>query len=193
MFGEIDAVKANFGGTLTDTNPTPAILKLDPILTYIEGSASYKDQVLPGAKVELLLNSSTKPYYETVADNQGYFKIPSDYIPFMPYKLRYSLSGVVASVTTSKFIRDNSTNLSSNKTNLFYPQYSNPKINESIKKSIAAYNNRLPPKQPGPKTNQPTSKNLSFLGIVLSIVILLVAVGVLGVYLIKKNQNTPTM
>ncbi len=193
MFGEIEAIKADFGGTSIDTNPTPAVLKLNPILTYIEGNASYKDQVLPGAKVELLLNSSTKSYYETIADSQGYFKVPSDYIPFMPYKLRYSLGGVVASVTTSRFITDNSTNLNSNKTNLFYPQYNNPKTNESIKKSIAAYNNQLSPKQPSSKINQPASKNLSFLGIVLSIVILLVAVGVLGVYLIKKNQNTPTM
>ena len=193
MFGEIEAIKADFGSSLTDTIPTPAVLKLNPILTYIEGNASYKSEVLPGAKVELLLNSSTKPYYETVADNQGHFKIPSDYIPFMPYKLRYTLDGVVASVTTSKFITDNATNISGNKINLFYPQYNNPKINESIKKSIAAYNNQLPPNQPSSKTNQPASKNLSFLGIVLSIVILLVAVGVLGVYLIKKNQNTPTM
>lgn len=193
MFGEIEAIKANFGGSSTDTSPAPAILKLNPILTYVEGNASHKDKVLPGAKIELLLNSSTKPFYTTVADSQGYFKIPSDYIPFMPYKLQYSLGGVVASVTTSKFIADNSTNLSSNKTNLFYPQYNNPKINESIKKSIAAYNNQLPSKQPGSKTNQPASKNLSFLGIVLFIVILLVAVGVLGIYLIKKNQNTPTV
>ena len=112
----------------------------------------------------------------------------------MPYKLRYSSGGVVASVTTSKFITDNSTNINTNKTNLFYPQYNNPKINESIKKSIAAYNNQLPPnQQPDVRTNQPTSKNLTFLGIVLFIVILLVAVGVLGIYLIKKNQNTPTM
>lgn len=194
MFGEIEAIKADFGGTSIDTNPTPAVLKLNPILTYIEGSAAYKGQVLPGAKVELLLNSSTKSYYETIADSQGYFKVPSDYIPFMPYKLRYSLDGVVASVTTSKFLTDNSTNIKSKKTNLFYPQYNNPKINESIKKSIAAYNNQLPPnQQPDVRTNQPASKNLSFLGIVLFIVILLIAVGVLGVYLIKKSQNTPTM
>ncbi|MBI5123407.1 carboxypeptidase regulatory-like domain-containing protein [Candidatus Roizmanbacteria bacterium] len=194
MFGEIEAIKADFGGTSTDTNPTPAVLKLNPILTYIEGSASDKGQVLPGAKVELLLDSSTKPYYETVADSQGYFKVPSDYIPFMPYKLRYSLGGTVASVTTSKFITDNSTNINSNKTNLFYPQYSNPKINESIKKSIAAYNNQPPPNQQSDvRTNQPASKNLTFLGITLFIVILLTAVGVLGVYLIKKNQNTPTI
>jgi len=211
MLGEIEVIKTSFSGGLTDTNSTPAILKLNPIPTYIEGSASYKGQVLPGAKVELLLNSSTKPYYETVADSQGYFKVPSDYIPFMPYKLRYSSGGVVASVTTSKFITDNSTNINTNKTNLFYPQYNNPKINESIKKSIAAYNDQLnggngsktggnqgegsgsSPSRSGSTTNQPASKNLTFLGIVLFIVILLVAVGVLGVYLIKKNQNTPTM
>lgn len=211
MFGEIEAIKANFGGTSADTNPTPAVLKLNPILTYIEGSASNNGQVLPGAKVELLLDNSTKPYYETVADSQGYFKVPSDYIPFMPYKLRYSSGGVVASVTTSRFITDNSTNIKSKKTDLFYPQYNNPKINDSIKKSIAAYNNQLNGGNSGKTggsqggvpgnnsssdstTNQSASRNLVFIGIVLFIVMLLAIVGVLGVYLIKKSQqNTPTM
>jgi hypothetical protein len=208
MFGEIEAIKANFGGTSTDTNPAPAILKLDPILTYIEGGATDdKGQALPGAKIELLLNFATKPYYETMADSQGYFKIPSDYIPFMPYKLRYSSGGMIINATTSKFLTDNSANLNSNKTNLFYPQYNNPKINANIKKSIVAYNNQLNSSQEktsnnnqsqfsNPTTtnnNQPVSKNLTFFGIVLFIVILLVIVGVLGVYLIKKNQNTSTM
>lgn len=210
MFGEIEAIKADFGLSGSDTNPAPAILKLNPILTYIAGNASYNNQVLPGVTVELLLDSSTKPYYETVADSQGYFKIPSEYIPFMPYKLRYSSGGtVVVSVTTSKFITDNSADIKIKKTNFFYPQYSKLKINDSIKKSIAAYNkelsnsandqgsgqegvsgNNVP--QPTGSANQPVSKSFVFIGIVLVIVVLLVGVGVLGVYLIKKNQqNTP--
>lgn len=207
MFGEIEAIKANFTQVLGETsdNPTPAVLKLNPIPTYIEGNASYQGQVLPGAKVELLLDSSTKPYYETVADSQGHFKIPSDYIPFMPYKLRYLSGGTVASVTTSKFITDNSGNIGGKKTDLYYPQYSDPKINDGIKKSIVAYNNQLNnnsgqngsptnnPGQPGSETSLPASKNLAFLGIVLLIVIVLTGVGIIGVYLIKKNQSTSTM
>ena len=206
MFGEVEAIKADFGLSASDTNSTPLVLKLNPILTYIDGNASSQGKVLPGAKVELLLSSSTKPYYETVADSQGHFKIPSDYIPFMPYKLRYSSGGTVTSVTTSKFITDNSANIKSKKTNLFYPQYSNPKINDSIKKSIIAYNKQLNNSQgdsnieqgdrqgasgnSGSKTSQSTSKNLMFVGIVLVIAILLIGVGVLGVYLIKKKQDS---
>lgn len=211
MFGEIEAIKSKFNDTSVDTNSTPSVLKLNPIPTYIEGNASFQGQVLPGAKVELLLDSSTKPYYETVADSQGHFKIPSDYIPFMPYKLRYLSGGTVASVTTSRFILDNPINTTNNKTNLFYPQYSNPKINDSIKKSIVAYNKQLNnsqggsglglgspannPGQPQPSSeaSQPASKNLVFLGIVLLIVIVLIGVGAIGVYLIKKNQSTSTM
>jgi len=208
MFGEVEAIKANFTQVLGETsdNPTPAVLKLNPIPTYIEGNASYQGQVLPGAKVELLLDSSTKPYYETVADSQGHFKIPSDYIPFMPYKLRYLSGGTVASVTTSKFITDNSSNIGGKKTDLYYPQYSDPKINDGIKKSIVAYNNQLNnsgqnggptnnPGQPQPSSeaSQPASKNLVFLCIVLLIVIVLIGVGAIGVYLIKKNQSTSTM
>lgn len=205
MFGEVEAIKADFGLSTNDTNPVPAVLKLNPILTYVEGNASYKNQVLPGARIGLVLDSSTKPYYETVADSQGYFKIPSDYISFMPYKLRYSSGGTVASVTTSKFITDNSANIKSKKTNLFYPQYNNPQINDSIKKSITAYNKQLNnsqsgssqggvsgniPSQSESKTSQSVSKNLVFIGIVLMIGVLLIGVGVLGVYLIKKNQNS---
>ena len=208
IFGEVEVIKADFGLSASDTNSTPLVLKLNPILTYIEGDTSSQGKVLPGAKVELLLSSSTKPYYETVADSQGHFKIPSDNIPFMPYKLRYSSGGTVASVTTSKFVTDNSTNIKSKKTNLFYPQYSNPKINDSIKKSIVAYNKELNSSQndsnvensgnqgasgnipSGPMTSQSTSKNLIFVVIVLVIAILLIGVGVLGVYLIKKKQDS---
>jgi hypothetical protein len=213
MFGEVEAVKANFGGISADTNPAPAVLKLNPILTYIEGSASYNGQVLPGAKVELLFDSSTKPYYETVADSQGYFKIQSDYIPSMPYKLRYSSGGIVSSVTTSKFITDNSADIQNKAIDLFYPQYNNPKTNESIKKSIATYNNQLnnsnngktggsqggvsggDQNQPSSKTSQQqeASKNITLVAIILLIVILLTMVGAIGIYLIKKSQNTPTM
>jgi len=214
MFGEIEAIKTNFTQVLSETNDnsTPAVLKLNPILTYIEGNAFSQGKVLPGAKVELLLSSSTKPYYKTVADSQGHFKIPSDYIPFMPYKLRYSSGGTVTSVTTSKFVTDNSAEIKNKKTNLFYPQYSNPKINNSIKKSIVAYNKELNgsqnqkdsnvensgnqgassniPGQSESKNSQSTSKNLIFVGIVLVIAVLLIGVGVLGVYLIKKKQDS---
>ncbi|HEX7542918.1 MAG TPA: carboxypeptidase-like regulatory domain-containing protein, partial [Patescibacteria group bacterium] len=209
MFGEIEAIKSKFNGTSVDTNSTPAILKLNPIMTFIQGKATSNGQVLPGATVSLLYDSSTKSLYETTADSQGYFKIPSDYIPFMPYKLRYSSGGIVTSVTTSRFILDNPINATNNKTNLFYPQYNNPKINDSIKKSIIAYNNQLnnsqggsglgsPANNPGhpqpsSETSQPTSKNLVFICIVLLIVIVLIGVGAIGVYLIKKNQSTSTM
>lgn len=221
MFGEVEVVKANFTQVLgetsiatnnNDANSVPAVLKLNPIPTYIEGNASYQGQVLSGAKVELLFDNSTKPYFETMADSQGHFKIPSDYIPSMPYRLRYSSGETVVSVTTSKFVTDNSTYIKSNKTNLFYPQYSNLKINDNIKKSIVAYNKQLNnsqssssgsgnqggsivnnPGQPISKTSQPPSKNLALFGIVLLITIILVGVGILGVYLIKKNQNTSTV
>lgn len=194
MFGEVEAVKADFGYASTDTNSTPAVLKLNPILTYIEGNASYQGKELPGAKVELVLNPSAKPYYTTIADSQGHFRIPSDYIPFMPYQLRYSSGGVVSTITTSKFIIDNSANIKSDKTDLFYPQYSNPKVNASIKKSAEADNNKLNNNNNDQsKTNQPASKNLIFIATVVFIILLLTAVGVLGVYLIKKSQSTSTM
>lgn len=195
MFGEIEAIKADFGLASADTNSSPAILKLNPILTYIEGDASNNGQVLPGAKVELLLSSSTKSFYETTADSQGHFKIPSDYIPFMPYKLRYSLGGTVTSVTTSKFITDNSTNIKSKKTNLFYPQYSNPKINESIKKSINVYNKQLDSSQKNSNVENTGTQGGSkiFIGLILVVAIFLIGVGVLGVYLIKKKQDSSMM
>jgi hypothetical protein len=202
MFGEIEAIKANFGLSSKDTHPTPTVIKLDPILTYIEGNAVYKNKVLPGAKVEILLNSSTIPYYKTVADSQGYFKIPSDYIPFMPYKLRYSSGGVISNVTTSDLITDNSAFIKDNNINLFYPKYSNPKVNESIKKSISAYNNKLNKNNnqsdrqggaTGSSAQKSSSNNLVFYGSILLIMIMLTGIGVLGVYLIKKKQNTPTL
>ncbi len=185
LFGEIEATKTNSDNTLSDINSLPAILKLEPIPTYIEGYAINNEQILSGAKVEIVNDYATNSYYQTTSDINGYFKIPSEYISFIPYKLRYSLDNLVINIPTSKFIIENSDYIKANKTRLFYPQYNNPQLNINIKNSLPVNDNKLTNNSGVKKV----FKNSTLIMILLS-VILLMAVGAIGVYLIKNNRNT---
>lgn len=147
MFGEIEATKADFGASANDPYSTPALLKLNPILTYIQGQASSNGKTLADATVSIVYDGATKPIYTTQADSQGNFTIPTDFIPTLPYKIRYTSGGVTTSLTTTNFVTGNSANILTNKINLFYPRYSDPTINNKIKQSITSYNNQIKSKQ----------------------------------------------
>ncbi|MCX7880965.1 MAG: hypothetical protein N2482_00410 [Patescibacteria group bacterium] len=96
-------------------------IRFEPILSYIEGYAyDTNHKVIPNATVGVYLKFSNKPYYETKADEKGYFKISSEHLPFMAYELRYNtLTGKVYKSSTLKFINDNQDYLVNNNINLY--------------------------------------------------------------------------
>lgn len=83
--------------------------RLDPIPNYLEGYAyDAQGKVMPDATVSVVLDFSNKPSYQTKADENGYFKISSEFLPSMPYKINYiSPSGQKTEISTSKFIVQN--------------------------------------------------------------------------------------
>ncbi len=175
-------------------------LKLDPIPSYLEGYAyNFQGEVIPNARVSIYLDFAKKAYYETTADAEGYFVVNSDYIPFQPYKLRYSTPvGGVITVTTAKFLADNGSYMKENNISAFKPKYANPKVNEQIEAKLAitaaAANNPLgndggaTPDQGG----LGSSTNVGFIAIVGLIVLLLVAAGAVIVYMVKRRGETQT-
>lgn len=170
-------------------------VSVDPIPNYAEGYAKDpNDNVMPGATVGVYLTNSTVPYYQTKADVNGYFKITSEYLPFYPYKLKYSTTnGTSVSVPASKFVAQNETFITEQKIN----------TNEYItangeKPNLVAQNKN----QDGASTNQTQGtgavqtqdQNQSSVGLILLIVLLLLVgvVGlILGVYLLRRNQQPP--
>lgn len=82
---------------------------IKPMPAYIEGIAyDTKGVVIPKAIVGLYPFYSEKPYYLTVADENGRYKIGSQHIPRFEYKLRYKKpTGEVVVIDTSTFIKQN--------------------------------------------------------------------------------------
>lgn len=80
-----------------------------PIPSYIEGVAyDNSGRSIPQAIVGVYTKFSNKPWFVTVADEQGQYKIGSQYLPRFEYELRYKKpTGEVIVVDTSTFIKQN--------------------------------------------------------------------------------------
>lgn len=181
-------------------------LKFEPIPTYIEGFTYVSGQVMPSTKVGVYLTFSEKPYYETQSDEKGYFKISSENLPTMPYKLRYGLAGFQTTVSTSKFIAQNAKYIGSNniKVNTFQDINGKTQITSSPspKKSLFPtstvnknYSNDQKNKDSQQYNANPSSVPQS--GMLLILLIILVLLGgaafLLGFYLYNKNRMPPQM
>ncbi|MCS7093450.1 MAG: carboxypeptidase-like regulatory domain-containing protein [Patescibacteria group bacterium] len=67
-----------------------SVLKLEPIFNYLEGYAyDENNKPISKAKVTIKLPFSQKPYFEIEADEKGYYSIPSEFLPSMPYDIIY--------------------------------------------------------------------------------------------------------
>jgi hypothetical protein len=134
IIGELEAKKKpvpNLQGAIEEKNPVSAfiqfvtsfiqveaderaadttVIQLNPILNYIEGYAVTEGgQIIPGATVGVYLQSSNRPMYETTADESGFFRIYSEYLPSIPYELRFNgLSDSQTAIRTAAFIAENS-------------------------------------------------------------------------------------
>lgn len=174
---------------------------LDPIPNHVEGYAyDSSGKIIPKAVVGVYLTISDKVYFETQADDRGYFKIDSSNLPSIPYILKYTTStGNMVKTSTSKFISQN--------------------VNFLKEKNISVYtsdtkagaNNIEPTKilTPGtgqtslePQVNQPNTSNNNqavnnqgqFIVLVGLIMLLLIGIvgGILGFYLLKRrSEQTP--
>ena len=205
MLGELEAVKNNFA-QFANFIPSTDMIKLEPILTYVEGNAyTTPGTVASDAKVDVVLNYSQKPYFETTTDKNGYFKVPSDFIPSMPYHLEIVKGNMRTTVSTSQFLGENGKYLKDNKINTFYPNYNDAAVNADIKKTVQANknttakngavnqngnmgsNSKESPQQTS--TNNTTTKNFSMVILIIIIVILLISAGFIAMFFLKKKDS----
>lgn len=183
-----------FGQVLAQDQVVSSVT-VDPIPNYIEGYAKDANgNLLPGATVGVYLSNATKPYYQTKADSNGHFKISSEYLPFLPYKMRYfAANGTTATLSSTKFMTQNTQLISDQKLNLYeYKDVSGKKpqfaaANSTGESETSPSSNKTEQsKTAGVTQSQPT---------VVLLIILLLLIGVvgliLGVYLLKKSQIEP--
>lgn len=89
------------------TNDTSFSVKAIP--TYLEGIAyDSLGKAIPQAIIGVYTEFSSKPWFITVADEEGRYKIGSQYLPRFEYELRYKKpTGEIIVVDTSTFIKQN--------------------------------------------------------------------------------------
>lgn len=184
-------------------------IKFDPIPAYLEGySYGPNGQVQSRMDVGVYVNFSNNPYYQTQSDENGYFKISSEFLPNMPYKLKYTSPSVTASnVSTSKFVAQNAKFIASNKIqiNTYKDETGKSKApvptgssSSSMDPTIGAdrgQNTALTniPRQNvnNPATNSTQSSSSSILLVIVIILVLLgVTVALLGFYMFQKNKTS---
>ena len=169
-------------------------IRLEPILNYLEGYAyDAQGEILPNSTVSIYLNFSNKPSYSTKTDDKGYYKISSEFLPSMPYRITYTTTaGQVIKVSTSKFIVQNSDSITA----------SDIKINQfkNVKGEVitAAPEKKIDSSGSGLKDNETNNALVlqqakqKFNSTILLIFIILFIAGVaimIGLYLMKKRTN----
>ena len=200
MVGDLEVVKVTLATGTTNvkgvgTETDVATLTLDPILNNLEGYAyDVNGQVMPKATVGVYLKFSKNPAFETKADDKGFYRISSEYLPPMAYDIRYtSAGGVSNTVSTAKFIAQNASYFQSKKTNLYefknkngevFKATAREKFSDSQTPDSQALNAQ---KNPATDVKQYQDKN-SNLAMFLIIVFLGLVGFMLVVYVIKKKQ-----
>lgn len=118
--------------------PGTTTLHFEPIPQYLEGYAyGANGKAIPNATVEVYATMSNKAYSTTKADETGFFKITSEYLPRSEYELRFvTIEGSVTKVSPSQFIAQNQKTITEKKVDLYsYRDVQNRTIKDMVKPS----------------------------------------------------------
>jgi hypothetical protein len=189
VIGDLDFIKPNYNNltaTDIDTNNS-TVLSVEPILNYVEGYA-YDDfgKPLVNATVGIYLNQAVNSIYETTTDENGFYKISSEYLPPMSFGLQYSQSGNKVSVPLTKFITQNSQYIEEQQEKI----YSYKDQNGNLLKPISLI------KQQGNTAISGQQKEVvdPVANLLLIVALVLISLGIVGlvlaIYFMKKNQHT---
>lgn len=200
------SITAESLGKLSETNYSfTSIVKskssVDPIFPYLEGYAyDEKGNVIPNALVMVKLKMSNKVYYQTKADEKGFFQISKEYLPIFEYYLEFQPQNKTTTIrqSTAEFAKKNQDYLSKNKINLMTATKNNQPIivTPSSKKSssVSPTTNLFPQIKeetstkkitPLPSSSQSSSINWVLLGIV--ILLILVTIVIFLVFFLRQK------
>lgn len=174
---------------------------LHDIPAYLEGYAYNNGKTLSNATVGVYLTFSNISSHEVKTDDKGYFKITSEFLPVMPYELRYtSATGETIKVSPETFMVQNAKYLADSKVSIY--KYKNAQGTDkppffatrpSAQETPGGTVNALTP-QPTIRSTNPLFAGSSgqTMMILLILIVLLGVVGtVLVLQLLKKNQQPP--
>lgn len=104
----IELVKVDLR-TAQESSASSETVALEPIPQYLEGYAyNAVGTVLPNSTVGVYLSSGVSPVMEVATDENGLFKITTDFLPSSTYNLRYTTkTGATFVVKPSTFLAQN--------------------------------------------------------------------------------------
>lgn len=193
---ELVKVDLRTGG---ESSASSKVVALEPIPQYLEGHAyNSVGTVLPNATVGVYLSSGVSPVMEVATDENGLFKITTDFLPSSTYNLRYTTkTGAVIVVKPSTFLAQNQQYYTQNRINPYAGNYksgtlaptggpSDGKTSPGKEVNIQTSEKRDSQKM---ENNQAPSKQISTQAFVLIIILILLLGGVIGtvVYLKKRG------
>lgn len=170
--------------------PTTKPVGFNPILSYIEGYAYDKTgATIPNAKITVKLKANNKVFYKTTADENGFFTVYSNNLPFFEYYLEIlnPVVGTPVKQTTSEFITFNQDYLTSEDLDLIkFTRAGKPIINPETGRENTIFSTPTPAITSQPTTGKTGSQLVT---LILILVFLIVAVAAILFYIIKKRQK----
>lgn len=173
-------------------------VRLNPILNYIEGYAyDDKGNIIPNAKIDVVLDFSDKPYYQTQADEKGFYQISSTNLPSMPYHLviKKPTEATGNKITTTNFLASNYSYLKENKIALNnFNKEEKTTLNSTKKKPLFSQtetnkNDKTISPSLTKAVNQEKKVNNNFFVVFLGLIIFVLLFLIVGFYLVFKNQQ----
>lgn len=161
----------------------------DPILRLVDGYVyDDKKEIIPGAKVGVVLMND-KVFYQTTADDSGFFTIYKNNLPPQEYYLKFTDPASFKSIkqTTTEFIKNNQSYVDSEKVNMMTGTKNNQlivnpktgKLNEIVKGKDFAQNKL------SSSTKSPFNPTIL---VIVSIISLLLIVTLGIIFYIKKSK-----
>lgn len=195
MIGDIEFVKTDYIAKQVDA---PTIVKNDrlvvePILNHLEGYAyGQNGKPIPNAKVAIYLDLSSESAYETTADENGFYRVSSEYLPPMAYNIKYTGPNGTNTVATSKFIVQNAKYLETQGANLFvFKDIKGKTSTQGVREKFVAQDGQVDQTAPS-EEKKPMAQSKKTGSDVIPIVIILVLFGLgaiaAAVYFMKKNK-----
>ncbi len=178
------------------SSPTPKKVGFNPILSYIEGYAyNSKGEIIPNAQILIKLKNGNQLFYKTTADENGFFKIYANHLPFLEYYLEVIDPKTKESFnqTTVDFVKLNRDYLDKQKLDLIRSTKDNkPIINPETKERNIVFNQNssliptLVTEKTTPPVNLKTRNQLMMVFLIL--IFLFLILGLLFYYFFQKNK-----
>jgi len=196
IFGIVELGRINLSGDFNLNKDKPYsvnALQFEPIVNYLEGIAyDQSGGIMTGSNIAVINSLSGETVYETRADENGRFKVSSEYLPNKPYTIKYQVGDRVVEITTSDFVAKNTDYFKTNNINkdVFNDKDGNVyKQKGSINQTNSQTGNNGVFEEITPSPEPPIETRNPIWSTILIILFLIFGVGVIVKFFILKERN----